>query len=236
MFRMVLSLFRRLAKFLLSLIAVYFIVILMIMLAFRWLPVPTSAFIVQHNIQVALGQRNVDYVHYEWKAFTKISPQLALAVIAAEDQRFPYHAGIDFRAIRAALKASRGKPRGASTITQQVVKNLFLWEKRSYFRKGLEAVLAMMLELVWSKERILEVYLNIAQFGKQEYGVAAASEKLLKADAAHLSRRQAALLAGVLPSPSIMRVDKPNSRLKKRQRWIERQMKQLGGVRYLQNL
>lgn len=236
MFRMVLSLFRWLAKFLLSLVVFYFLLILVIMFALRWLPVPTSAFMIQHNIQVALGERQVDYAQYEWQTFSEISPQLALAVIAAEDQRFPHHDGVDFQAIRAALQANRGKPRGASTITQQVVKNLFLWEKRSYFRKGLEAILAIMLELVWSKERILEVYLNIAQFGKQEYGVAIASKKLLGADAGNLSRKQAALLAGVLPSPRVMRVDKPNRRLRKRQRWIERQMKQLGGVRYLLNL
>ncbi|MGV6809424.1 MAG: monofunctional biosynthetic peptidoglycan transglycosylase [bacterium] len=236
MFRMVLSLFRWLAKFTLRLIIFYFLLILVIMFALRWLPVPTSAFMVQHNIQVVLGERQVDYAQYEWQAFSEISPQLALAAIAAEDQRFPHHHGVDFRAIRAALKANRGKPRGASTITQQVVKNLFLWEKRSYFRKGLEAILAMMLELVWSKERILEVYLNIAQFGKQEYGVAIASKKFLGADAENLSRKQAALLAGVLPSPQVMRADKPNRRLIKRQRWIERQMKQLGGVRYLLNL
>lgn len=233
---MVLSLFRWLAKFTLSLIAFYFLLTLVIMFALRWLPVPTSAFMVQHNIQVVLGERQVGYAQYKWQAFSEISPQLALAAIAAEDQRFPHHHGVDFRAIRAALNTSRGKLRGASTITQQVVKNLFLWEKRSYFRKGLEAILAMMLELVWSKERILEVYLNIAQFGKQEYGVAIASKKLLGTDAGKLSRKQAALLAGVLPSPRVMRADKPSRRLIKRQRWIERQMKQLGGVRYLLNL
>ena len=167
-----------------------------------------------------------------------ISPNAALAVIAAEDQRFPNHHGFDFAAIQDALDdQDEGKPlRGASTISQQVAKNLFLWSGRSLIRKGLEVWFTLLLELLWPKERILEVYLNIAEFGDSTFGVEAASQRFFNKSASRLIAIEAARLAAVLPNPLRYRADKPSAYVLKRQRWIERQMRQLGGVTYLDKL
>jgi monofunctional biosynthetic peptidoglycan transglycosylase len=213
---------------------IYLGTVVFLIIIFRWVPVPTTSFMVQHNLKVMLGHLDADYARYEWKAYDEISRHIPIAVVAAEDQRFPQHKGLDFQAIRYALNSKQAKRPGASTITQQVAKNLFLWSGRDYFRKGLEAFYAVLIELFWPKERILEVYLNIAQFGKQEYGVGIAVKALLKKKQLTVSKSDAALIAAVLPAPSVRNIKKPNARIKKRQRWIMRQVKQLGGERYLQ--
>ncbi len=166
----------------------------------------------------------------DWQPLHRLSPFAAAAVIAAEDQKFFTHHGFDFEAIRAVLAArDAGQPlRGASTLSQQVAKNLFLWRGRQWLRKGLEAWLTVWIEVLWSKERILEVYLNIAQFGPGRYGVGAASRAYFGHAAATLSADEAALLAGVLPNPVRYRVNDPGPWLRQRQAWILRQMRQLG--------
>jgi monofunctional biosynthetic peptidoglycan transglycosylase len=168
----------------------------------------------------------------------RISPVMALAVIAAEDQRFPDHWGFDFNAIGRAFKYNNHseRMRGASTISQQVAKNLFLWSGRSYLRKGLEAGLTLGLEALWSKERILEVYLNIAEFGDGIYGVHAASGQFFGKTPDRLSRQEAALLASVLPSPRRLHADHPSPYLLARARWISNHMGKLGGVGLLNRL
>ncbi len=158
----------------------------------------------------------------------------ALAVIAAEDQRFPDHWGLDIKELQRAIEQNGA--RGASTISQQVAKNLFLWGGRSYVRKGLEAGITLLIEGLWPKQRILEVYLNIAQFGDGVYGLNAASRKYFHADPRKMTRNQCALLAAVLPNPVIYKVAKPSLRVRKQQRWILKQMKQLGGTKYLDRL
>ena len=170
-----------------------------------------------------------------WVPGTEISPHVALAVVAAEDQRFPDHWGLDPEAIGDALEEGRqgGRKRGASTITQQVAKNLFLWPGHSYVRKALEAGLALSLEALWSKERILEVYLNIAEFGDGVFGVEAASRRFFGKPASGLTREESALLAAVLPSPRRFRVDRPSAYVRTRQAWILKQMDQLGGPAFL---
>lgn len=195
-------------------------------LAFRWLPVPTTSFMLQSGTPV----------DYQWVDIEQISPYMALAVVAAEDQRFPEHSGLDMVEIEKALNSDSGPPRGASTITQQVAKNLYLWGGRNYLRKGIEAGIALLIELSWSKERILEVYLNIAQFGDGVYGVEAASWRYFNRPAAALSRQQSALLAAVLPNPEIYHVENPQGWTRGRQRWILNQMRNLGGVDYLDSL
>jgi len=214
----------------------YFLLISLLLLIFRWIPVPTSSFMVQQNISAWLNSKNNSTVRYEWMEWKALPKTAALAVVAAEDQHFPHHYGFDFRAIRVALFEHRKKKRGASTITQQTVKNLFLWSGRSYFRKGLEASITVLMELFWSKRRILEVYLNIAQFSQRDYGVKAANDNLIKRDLNKLSASNAALLAAVLPAPSFYNLKKPNNKLLKKQRWIRKQMRQLGGIQYLENL
>jgi monofunctional biosynthetic peptidoglycan transglycosylase len=159
-------------------------------------------------------------------------------VVAAEDQKFPLHHGFDFKQIDKALQdRERGKHvRGASTISQQVAKNLFLWPGQSWFRKGLEAGITVLIELAWSKQRILEVYLNVAEFGRGTFGVQAASRRFFHKDASHLTRADAALLAAVLPAPNRFRVDAPSNYVKRRQGWIQRQMASLGDTPYVQGL
>jgi monofunctional biosynthetic peptidoglycan transglycosylase len=196
---------------------------------FRWVPPPTSAVMVYRALAESARQE------YRWVPMERIAPVAALAVVAAEDQAFPDHFGFDLAAIEAALERSRagGRLRGASTITQQVAKNLFLWDGRSWVRKGLEAWYTLLLEIVWTKERILEVYLNIAEMGERTFGVEAASRRFFRRPAAELTPRQAAMLAAALPNPRVYRADAPLPYLARRREWILRQMEQLGGPAYL---
>jgi monofunctional biosynthetic peptidoglycan transglycosylase len=175
---------------------------------------------------------------HDWVAWPEISRHAAVAVIAAEDQHFLEHGGFDFKAIdKAWTDAKRGRRlRGASTISQQVAKNLFLWPDQSWLRKGLEAWFTLWIEWLWPKQRILEVYLNSAEFGRGVWGVEAASRHFFRKPAARLNRHEAALLAAVLPSPKRFRVDRPSPYVQQRQAWILRQMSMLGGVRLLDGL
>ena len=206
-------------------------------LALRWLPPPTSSFILQNRIAaLQAGYGFYPYPH-QWVDYERIAPAMALAVVAAEDQRFGQHWGIDLAGIRRAIRDNqyRDRPRGASTITQQTAKNLFLWREQSWLRKGIELYFTGLLELLWPKQRILEVYLNIAQFGGSVFGVEAAAQTYFDCSAAELSREQAALLAAALPSPSLLHVDAPSEYLRQRQRWVLNQMRRLGPG-YLQGL
>lgn len=199
-----------------------------LVLALRWVDPPTSAFML----------REEGRVRHRWVAWNEISPHAKVAVIAAEDQRFPDHRGFDLDSINQALAdIERGRRvRGASTISQQVAKNLFLWPGQSWVRKGLEAYFTVLIELLWSKPRILEVYLNIAEFGRGVYGVGAASEVFFRTSPARLDAAQAALLAAVLPSPKRMRADAPSPYVRSRQEWIMNQMRALGGTSLLQRI
>ncbi|MET0065622.1 MAG: monofunctional biosynthetic peptidoglycan transglycosylase [Candidatus Thiodiazotropha sp.] len=167
---------------------------------------------------------------HHWVALDQMPLALPLAVVAAEDQRFPWHHGIDLQAVREALKAAdRGQPlRGASTLTQQTAKNLFLWSERAFSRKFLELGLALLLELLWDKQRILEVYLNIVEFGPGVYGVGAASEYWFHRPVQQISPAQAAQLAAILPNPWRYRAEPPSPYVRERSRWIGQQMLQLG--------
>ena len=199
----------------------------LIVAMFRWLPVPVTLFMLQDDGPTA----------HDWVAWQEISRHAAVAVIASEDQRFMAHGGFDFEAIdKAWTDARRGRRlRGASTISQQVAKNLFLWPAQSWLRKGLEAWFTLWIEWLWPKQRILEVYLNSAEFGRGIWGVEAASQHFFRKPAAKLNRHEAALLAAVLPSPKRFRVDRPSPYVQQRQAWILRQMAMLGGTRILDN-
>jgi monofunctional biosynthetic peptidoglycan transglycosylase len=156
-------------------------------------------------------------------------------MVAGEDQKFPFHHGFDFDSIQDALDAAdQGKRlRGASTISQQTAKNLFLWNGRSFVRKGLEAYFTVLLEITWPKQRILEVYMNIAELGDGIYGVGAASDAFFHQPPARLGPAQAARLAAVLPSPRRFHADRPSAYVQRRAAWIQRQMAHLGGPDYL---
>lgn len=192
----------------------------LILLIFRFVPPPTTAFMLQSDYPVK----------QHWISIDKLAPHVPLAVVASEDQRFPTHYGVDFTAITQALSQYDDGDglRGASTITQQTAKNLFLWPGRSFIRKGLEAGLAISLETVWGKKRILEVYLNVAEFGKGIYGVDAASQHYFGKSARYLTMTQAAQLAVLLPSPRKRDPNHLTVNLRQRVDWIEKQMNQLG--------
>lgn len=207
------------------------LVSIVIPLVLRWIPVPTSSFILQAHLSQPA-------VRYRWVPYQRISRHLPIAVVAAEDQRFPEHWGFDFRAIESAIEENkrRKRPRGASTITQQVAKNLFLYPGGSYIRKGFEAYFTIMIELLWPKRRILEVYLNIAEFGPGVFGVEAASQTYFNKPASRLGKNEAALFAAVLPSPRRLKVTRPSEYVQQRAWKIEDQMSQLGGITYLKGI
>lgn len=231
--RIIRRIFRFLVQGLMLAVLSFFIVLFI----FRWVPIPTSAFIYHQNSLAKESPQTYSKASYKWQSWDDIPMHVALAVVAAEDQRFPNHWGIDMIELKKALAQSGDKgPRGASTITQQTAKNLFLWNGRSYTRKVIEAFMSIAIEMVWSKQRILEVYLNIAQFGGAIYGIKAASEQLFDKKTSELTREDAALLAVVLPRPAVSNINNPSANLRKRQQWVLKQMKQLGGDAYLRKL
>jgi monofunctional biosynthetic peptidoglycan transglycosylase len=208
-----------------------------LVLALRWLPPPTSAFMLQRSLAKLVSRQGAP-LRYHWTGWAQISPSMRIAVVAAEDQKFPRHWGFDFESIAEAIEdhGPGRRVRGASTITQQVARNLFLWSGRSYVRKGLEAYFTVLLELLWSKRRILEVYLNLAEFGDGIYGVHAASKTFFGKHPSQLTQAEAALLAAVLPNPKQLHANTPSPYVEERAHWIEGQMEQLGGPAYLRAL
>jgi monofunctional biosynthetic peptidoglycan transglycosylase len=195
----------------------------------RWVPPPTTAFMLQKSVQACLSGLKDYKTRYRWTGWRNISPYAAQAVIAAEDQKFPIHWGFDPESIAEALeeRLKGERIRGASTITQQVAKNLFLWPGKSFVRKGIEAYFTVLIETIWPKRRILEVYLNIAEFGRGVFGIAAASEVFYKKPPDRLTRTQSAMLAAALPNPRQLKVDHPSPYMRARAGWILNQMTQL---------
>jgi monofunctional biosynthetic peptidoglycan transglycosylase len=201
----------------------------------RFVPPVTSAFMLERRLAAATHGEGNFVLKYQWIPFNKVSSDLPIALVAAEDQKFPTHHGFDLQAIADALdEAEEGERlRGASTISQQTAKNLFLWNGRSFVRKGLEAYFTVLLEVTWPKRRILEVYLNIAEFGDGIYGAEAAARQFFGKSAAQLGARESALLASVLPNPKKLRADRPSPYVSRHAEWVERQVHQLGGANYL---
>lgn len=204
-------------------------------LVFRFLPVWITPYMAAERIR-AFGAEDKVSLYKKWVSYDKISGEMALAVVAAEDQKFFSHSGFDFTELRKALESEGKQKRGASTITQQVAKNLFLWHGRSYIRKGLEAWFTVLIEFTWPKERILEVYLNIAETGNMTFGVEAAAQLYFNIPADKLSRSQAARIAASLPNPKVYKADTPGPYVRKRATWIERQMRNLGSIERLKKL
>lgn len=223
------SLARRFRRLLFRLLLVWLLVTIIPVVLFRWVPLPGSSVMLQRSLSEGQSQQ------YEWTPRSEISAWAAMAVIAAEDQKFPSHKGVDFEAVTEAIsdRMDGKRLRGASTISQQVARNVFLWQGRSFVRKGLEVYFTALIELIWSKKRILEVYLNVAEMGPQTFGIEAASQRYFGKPAKMLTAEQSALIAAVLPNPVKMRVDQPSAHVTQRQQWILRQMKQLGSVEFL---
>ncbi|ALZ77943.1 monofunctional biosynthetic peptidoglycan transglycosylase [Rheinheimera sp. F8] len=206
--------------------------VLTLVLLFAYLPVPYTGVMLERQLSAWLDGKTQYQARHQWRSLTQISPNLMQAVVAAEDQKFLQHSGFDLQAIEKALVYnSKGrKVRGASTISQQTAKNVFLWTGRSWLRKGLESGLTLLIEGAWGKNRILEVYLNSVEFGPGIFGAEAAAQRYFGVSAARLSRPQAALLAAVLPNPHRFLVQAPSPYVRKRQQWIQKQMQQLTSV------
>jgi monofunctional biosynthetic peptidoglycan transglycosylase len=207
-------------------------------LLLRWWPPASSAYMVEARLAALASGDSSFHLRHTWVDRERIAPAAQLAVIASEDQKFPFHRGFDFDSIQDAMREQDAgvRSRGASTISQQTAKNLFLWGGHSYVRKALEAWFTVLLELCWPKTRILTVYLNSAQFGPDVFGVEAAAETYFHKHAAALSRGEAAQLAAVLPNPVRLHADRPSAYVSERREWILGQMRDLGEFSYLRNL
>lgn len=205
-------------------------VLVLVVLTLRWVNPPTTAFMLERRLEARAANDTRFSLRHEWVSLDDISPSLRLAVVASEDQKFPQHHGFDVEAIADAVedRFEGRSTRGASTLSQQVAKNLFLWPGQSFVRKGLEAFLTVLLELFWPKARILEVHLNVAEFGDGVYGVEAASRAYFGKKAKHVTADEAALLAAVLPAPKRRSVKKPSDVVKARAGWTLEQMRALG--------
>jgi monofunctional glycosyltransferase len=228
------SIVRRFLKRAVQTLAVFLAASFLITLALRWIRPPVTAVRIERRINS--WRNDLPYQSdSRWKPWDRISQSAALAVIAAEDQNFDRHHGFDFQSIQKALDAHErgGRLRGASTISQQVAKNVFLWSGRSFVRKGLEACFTVLIELTWSKRRILEVYLNIVELGDGIFGVEAASQRYFRKPASSLSVEDAALLAAVLPNPLRFKANQPSGYVLERRAWIVQQMGQLGGSSFM---
>lgn len=204
----------------------------------RFVDPPFSAFMVWRQLE-AWGDGDWSFrIAHDWRDLDDISPYVPLAVIASEDQTFAEHYGFDLKAIERARKNNeRGrKVRGGSTISQQTAKNLFLWSGRSWVRKGIEAWYTVLIETMWPKHRIVEVYVNVAEFGDGVYGAQAAARTYFRKDAARLTAAEAARMAAVLPSPRRYSIAKPGPYVQRRAQAIQRQMRYMGGTGYLQRL
>jgi monofunctional glycosyltransferase len=226
------NMLRRVWRVIKRVFVILFIAQLVYIIILRWVFPPIT--VIQLSSWVQGYGLDRDYVSFE-----EMSPNAALAVIAAEDQLFPVHNGFDWKSIEKALEHNEKKPkkiRGASTISQQVAKNVFLWNGRSWFRKGLEVYFTFMIEHIWGKRRIIEVYLNVAEMGKGIFGMEAASRKYFKKSAKKLSKTEAAMIAACLPNPKKYTVKPLSSAVKRRYPWVQKQMANIEPDKDLQRL
>jgi monofunctional biosynthetic peptidoglycan transglycosylase len=209
----------------------YFLIIsISLTIFYKFIPVLGTPLMVQRGLEQSFGSRSYQFKK-DWTSLDQISPHLVLAVLCSEDQNFLEHSGLDFEAIEDAMaynerqkKMGKTKTRGASTISQQTAKNVFLLPTRSWIRKGLEVYFTYLIEIIWSKRRIMEVYLNIIEIGNGIYGAEAAAQHFFNKKASQLTKDEAALLAAVLPNPLGYNVAKPTAKLLRKKRWILRQM------------
>ncbi|MBX2953393.1 MAG: monofunctional biosynthetic peptidoglycan transglycosylase [Leadbetterella sp.] len=204
---------------------------------FKFLPIPFTMTMIDRKVKSIMRGEDSE-IHYSWRSYNRVSREMHLAAVAAEDQNFPNHWGFDFKALgKAYTNNQKGKKvRGASTISQQVAKNVFLWQGRSYLRKALEFYFTGLIELIWGKQRILEVYVNVAEMGKNTFGAEAAARRIFKKPAQNLTRAEAARLAAVLPSPNKWSAAKPGPYVTRRTAVIQKYMRALGGVKYIADL
>ena len=224
---------KRFFKFILKSIMWMFLFSIFMVIVFKWVPVPMTPLMVIRSVQQYQDDKEVVLKH-DWVSKDEISRNLKLAVICSEDQNFLNHNGFDMKAIEKAIEFNKAgkRVRDASTISQQTAKNVFLWPHRSWFRKGLEAYFTFLIEVFWSKERILEVYLNSIEMGDGIYGAEAASQHWFKKPATKLSRSEAAAIAAILPNPRVYRARPATNYIQGRKNWIVRQMGYFGPLEF----
>ena len=224
---------QRSIKWLRNLALLLFCLSLLATLTLRWVNPPYTSFMIVQRV-------STDFVPYKinWVPLKEVSPHLLIAVVAAEDQKFPNHYGFDRKAIQSAFEENKSQQRlrGASTITQQVAKNVFLWPKKSFFRKGLEAYFSLLIETLWPKWRILEVYLNVAEFGPNIFGAKNAAYTHFKKSTTQLSQHESSILAAVLPNPHKLHASHPSNYVLQRAEHISNQARSLGGAGYLKSI
>lgn len=228
---------KRIFSFIWRALAWFFGISIALVIIFKFLPIIITPTMINRKISAIIDGEDSE-INYVWRPYDKISKEAALAVVAAEDQFFPEHSGFDFKAMNKAFQGNlKGKRlKGASTITQQVAKNVFLWQGRSYIRKGLEVYFTLLIELFWGKQRILEVYLNVAETGKMTFGFEEGALKYYGHSAGTLNRTEAAKMAAVLPNPIRFSVTNSSNYIQRRSNFIARQMRALGGKAYLKEL
>ncbi|MDX1545121.1 MAG: monofunctional biosynthetic peptidoglycan transglycosylase [Christiangramia sp.] len=216
---------KRIFRFIFKILLGLFIFSIFIVMVYKWLPVPYTPL-----MAIRYFENPQEEFHHDWVPIDDISRHLQLAVITSEDQNFVNHKGFDFEAIQEAMEDNRSgrKIRGASTISQQTAKNVFLWPGRTWFRKGMEAYFTFLIEMLWSKERILEVYLNSIEMGKGVYGAQAAARHWFGKNAIDLSAYESAAIAAVLPNPREYRANPASSFIQRRKNWIVNQMQNYG--------
>jgi len=215
-------------KWLQGLVIFFFASTILTVVAYRWLPVYVTPLMVIRCVE-QIGRGEQIRLRHHWVPLNEMSKYMPVAVMASEDQRFMEHHGFDFEAIDKAIQESKGgkRQRGGSTISQQTAKNVFLWPSHSWVRKGLEAYFTALIELIWSKQRIMEVYLNSIEMGDGIYGAEAVAQWHFHCTAAELTRNNCALIAATLPNPLKFSSKEPSPYMLKRQTWIMRQMKHI---------
>lgn len=225
--------FQKIKRFILKAILAFFIVSIFLVILFKWVPVPFTPLMLIRNIEQWSKGESAAFQH-DWVSMDKISPNLAKAVIVSEDQMFMDHFGFDLKAMEKAYEGNKKgkKIKGGSTITQQTAKNVFLWPKRSYIRKGFEVYFTLLIEVFWSKERIIEVYLNSIEMGNGIYGAEAASQYWFRKPAEKLNAYQAASIAAILPNPRRYKAINSSNYIEKRKNWIVRQMGYYGPLKF----
>ncbi|MDB4655773.1 monofunctional biosynthetic peptidoglycan transglycosylase [Flavobacteriales bacterium] len=224
------SWYNRLIRSLLKFVFGLFLLSIGIVILYRFVPVPVTILQLNRCVEQFENDKPIR-LKKDWVSLDKISNKLQLAVVCSEDQKFLNHSGFDVEAIEKAIEHNRkGKRvRGASTVSQQTAKNVFLWQGRTWIRKGLEVYFTALIELIWSKERIMEVYLNVIEMGDGIYGAEMASQIYFKKSASELTTWEAALLASILPSPRKYSATNPSSFVRGRQTWTMTQMMHWGG-------
>lgn len=227
---------KKLFKFILKFVFWTFVTSVVIVVVFKWVPVPITPLMVIRKTEQSQNQKQVVWKH-DWVSIDKISKNMQLAVICSEDQNFLTHHGFDVKAIEKAIEHNKTGKRikGASTISQQTAKNVFLWPQRSWLRKGLETYFTFLIEMTWSKKRIMEVYLNSIEMGNGIYGIEAASQFWFKKSASQLSKREAAAIASILPNPRVYKANPASSYIETRKQWILKQMNYFGTLDYNKN-